>query len=690
MVKGFKPKIQTLDNEAPAALKFPPNANDVEYQLVPPHCHRLNAAERAIRTFKEHFVAGISSVDPTFPFHLWDRLLPQAEITLNLLLTSRLHPQLSAAAHFHGLVDYNKTAFAPPGCKIIAHEKPGKRRTWAPHGQHCYSLGPAMHHYCCQNVYISTTASERIVETLEFFPHNYQMPQLSSTDRFIMAAKDMTDALQNAHPEVPFAHVGDNTISALAELATIFKLKLQQTRPPTPPAAPPMVKQRTCLAKSSNPILASPMPPPRQTRSQTTIHAQDITNAPLLPRVVTPMMRNPSPPRVFTPSRNLSPRSLSQNDFCGMDTAHIAIALGNNHLSKQHLANAFIHPITGKEMEYMALMKYPRLQPLWKRGFGNECGRLFQGIWDITGTDTCFFIKLTNIPKDRKITYGKIVCDYKPHKKEKERVRLTVGGDILDYSGNVATSTADITTFNILINITLSTEDAAMMMMDIKNYYLGTPLPRFEYMKMLLSRFPEEIVQKYNLNALAVDGWVYIEIRKGMYGLKHAGLLANQLLQTRLAPFGYYPARHTRGLWLHRTRPIPFTLVVDDFTFKYVGNQHAAHLRDALLRTYELTMDWTATVYSGMTLKWDYKSRTCVISMPGYVSNVLRKFQHDAPNHPQHTPSQYITPSVAPKPNMQQRMKHCHSRPHNVSQYRKSPDPFCTTPERWTQPSLCH
>jgi hypothetical protein len=82
------------------------------------------------------------------------------------------------------------------------------------------------------------------------------------------------------------------------------------------------------------------------------------------------------------------------------------------------------------------------------------------------------------------------VCDYKPHTKEKERFRLTVGGNILDYYGDVATSLADITKFKVLINSTLSTEDAAMMMMDIKNYYLGTLLPRFEYMKMLLSRFP--------------------------------------------------------------------------------------------------------------------------------------------------------------------------------------------------------
>jgi hypothetical protein len=134
-VKGFKPKLQTLDNEASAALKHLFTANDVEYQLVPPHCHRRNAAECAIRSFKEHFVGGLASVDPTFPLHFWDRLLPQAEITLNPLRTSRIHQQLSAAA------------FALSGFKIIAHKKSGKRRTWAPNGQHGYSLGPAMHHY---------------------------------------------------------------------------------------------------------------------------------------------------------------------------------------------------------------------------------------------------------------------------------------------------------------------------------------------------------------------------------------------------------------------------------------------------------------------------------------------------------------------------------------------------------------
>jgi hypothetical protein len=153
-----------------------------------------------------------------------------------------------------------------------------------------------------------------------------------------------------------------------------------------------------------------------------------------------------------------------------------------------------------------------------------------QGIQYIQGTDTCLFVELTNIPKYRKIKYGKLVCDYKPNQAEKERARLTDGGGTLDYSRDVATSTADITYFKIPINSNLSTEDAEMMMMDINKYYFGTPLPRYEYMRLPLSITPYEIIANYNLRAISGDGWVYIEIRKGMYGLKQAGLLENQLL----------------------------------------------------------------------------------------------------------------------------------------------------------------
>jgi hypothetical protein len=121
-----------------------------------------------------------------------------------------------------------KTAFGPAGCKIIAHEKPSQRRTWAPHGQPGWSHGPDMSHYRCQNMYITASESERIVDTLEFFPHNSPMPQMSSTDRILTAAQDMTDALKHPHPDVPFVIFGDDTITALEKLSEIFTRKFKK------------------------------------------------------------------------------------------------------------------------------------------------------------------------------------------------------------------------------------------------------------------------------------------------------------------------------------------------------------------------------------------------------------------------------------------------------------------------------
>jgi hypothetical protein len=146
--------------------------------------------------------------------------------------TSRLHPQLSAAANFHGLIDYNRTAFAPPGCTLIADENPPQRRAWDPFGQPCYSLGTAMHDYRFQNMYITPTASERIMNTLEFSPHSSPMLQLSSTDRLLMTSNDMTYALKYTHPNVPLNTVGDIKTMAQTTLSSIFKNKYN--KPPAP------------------------------------------------------------------------------------------------------------------------------------------------------------------------------------------------------------------------------------------------------------------------------------------------------------------------------------------------------------------------------------------------------------------------------------------------------------------------
>ena len=102
---GLKPKLQKLDNEASQALRNYMHEQAIDFQLAPPHCHRRNAAERAIRTYKNHLIAGLATNDPEFPLCLWWRLLRQSEINLNLLRPSRINPKLSMYAQIEGNFD---------------------------------------------------------------------------------------------------------------------------------------------------------------------------------------------------------------------------------------------------------------------------------------------------------------------------------------------------------------------------------------------------------------------------------------------------------------------------------------------------------------------------------------------------------------------------------------------------------
>ena len=102
-----------------------------------------------------------------------------------------------------------------------------------------------------------------------------------------------------------------------------------------------------------------------------------------------------------------------------------------------------------------------------------------------------------------------------------------------------------------------------------------------------------------------------------MYGLPQAVVLAHAKLTSVLAPHGYNPTKNTPGLWTHSTRSIAFSLVVDDFGVKYVGEEQAKHLLNILLENHEdVHKDWGGTKFCGIILKWDYIRRTCELSMP--------------------------------------------------------------------------
>jgi hypothetical protein len=264
----------------------------------------------------------------------------------------------------------------------------------------------------------------------------------------------------------------------------------------------------------------------------------------------------------------------------------------------------------------------------------NEINRLFN-------TNTIRFIRRSDTPKGRKLTYGSFVVDIKDHKEEIERTILTVGGDQIEYPGDKSTRAAGLTTAKILINSVISTPSAIFLVIDINNFYLNTPLGEFEYMVINLALLPQETIEKYekyDLNELAQDGKVYIEIQKGMYGLPQAGILANKLLQRNLAKDGNHPTTHTHGLWTHNSRPISFSLVVDDFGVKYVRREHAEHLMTCIKKNYNISSTWNGTAYCGLMFDSDYKNRTLDLSMPGYIKAALHKYQHTDLAHPEHAP----------------------------------------------------
>ena len=129
---------------------------------------------------------------------------------------------------------------------------------------------------------------------------------------------------------------------------------------------------------------------------------------------------------------------------------------------------------------------------------------------------------------------------YRPEKSNPYRTRLTVRGNLIAYPGDCGTPTVDLFIVKLLLNRIISTPDAKFMTIDIKDFYLNTPVAQYEYMCLKLCDIPVDVSRHYNLSTkVKRDGYVYIEIRRGMYGLPQSGILAQQLLEKRLNAESY-------------------------------------------------------------------------------------------------------------------------------------------------------
>jgi len=271
-----------------------------------------------------------------------------------------------------------------------------------------------------------------------------------------------------------------------------------------------------------------------------------------------------------------------------------------------HQAMAVMDADTGKLLNYRQLMRNTKYREAWSLSSANEFERLANGIGGRikNSTNTIEFIFQHKVPTERMkdVTYGQFVCTVQPEKAEPNQTQFTVGGDRINYPGTVTTPTAEMLVAKMLFNSVISTKDARFMTMDISNFYLMTQLHRPKFIQIKLSDIPDEVIKEYKLREKATkNGSIYLRAKQGMYGLPQAGLLANKLLKKRLNKHSYRQSKLVLGLWKHDTWPIQFTLVVDNFGVKYVGEEHTQHLKKHIRGTLQ-----THLRLDRNTIHWDH------------------------------------------------------------------------------------
>jgi hypothetical protein len=199
--KGKTTTTQRLDNETSFALESFLRLEQVEVQYAPPGIHRQNPSERAIRHAKNALIAMCVTTDPAFPAEiLFEDAIPQAEIAINLVRPWHPDPDRSKNA-WTGMhnkpYDHMTQPLSIYDMKVVVHNKPDARATWATHGTDGFYVGPAMQHYRCWRCYMPEMRAIRITDTIAWLPLGHTMPGHSHLKVFTAAVTDLATAVRH-------------------------------------------------------------------------------------------------------------------------------------------------------------------------------------------------------------------------------------------------------------------------------------------------------------------------------------------------------------------------------------------------------------------------------------------------------------------------------------------------------------
>ncbi len=767
--RGVNIKLIRMDNECAQLTKDWVADRHMSLELTPVAVHRTNKAERAIQTWKDHFISTLATTDPDCPLFLWEDFIDQTELTLNIMRASKTHPLLSAWEALCGKFDVMATPIAPLGMKVLVHNTPENRGSWEVHGSPGFYIGRALYHYRCHNVWMKDTRAIRVSNCLAWFPTLVKMPGSSHIEELTAAVTDVRNLLRTMDNENPVTQqpgIDRAQVEQLREIRNLFSppptgqpntdiwprgqqlpynnhvnLRIADALPDYPAPLQRVSTSQSQRVSASSPQKLSTVQPQRVQvptvplqRVQTDFPA-DITIQLQPNQQVRPPLKLKSKHHYLKLSDadiNKLPKSTFRcigkqfvDDEDPADTtAGVAVGIERHKKSRKLVFkywNHHIHDIEPNspfdydyiDVKYaVSKCKWSKYKPtitriaavvtveegyrnagisknskkkarqrqryvpwwhkcsnaaaelrhrtqlnsidivdeyaftaldlnvdgsrltsasalkgpdkaLWEKAHGEEIVRLIE-------SQTGRFIHRSEMPASRKAAY------YNPQLKIKVksdgtiyRVRGTIGGDQIVYPGVTTAYTAHLETIRILLNTVVS-EDALFMTADIKDFYLGTPLPTVEYMRISLKHIPIDVQERYKIANMVHNGYVLMEISKGIYGLPQAGKLAQDRLVAHLAKNGYIQCVNTPCLFVHQTNGVAFTLVVDDFLIKYKDREAVNHLLTALRELYTITTEFgTTQKYVGITLHHNKLQRYIDMSIPGYVKKAIQRFKRD-------------------------------------------------------------
>ena len=315
--------------------------------------HRRNAAERAIRTFKAHFISILAGVAHDFPSHLWDLLLPQAELTLNLLRQSLRNPSVSAWEDSHGKFNYDAMPLGPLGISVIVHAKPSRRRSWDFRGKDGWSVGVSLEHYRCQRVVSKETKCESISDTVEFRHHNITQPTFTPEDRLIYSIQRLESAIRKEEPK---------KLEAQREAIEALQRAIQgwsRDEPETMVMEPePMDEEK-----------------PRSVHRVPRVEPRVLPGGTRAPRVLKRRERAPYPPLPELPvasrTRSRTKASSDLKPVTPEPVAHrtrsrTAVQVCAAAIAGELLAAPVLDEETGETLEFRQLRRHPKYKEIWE------------------------------------------------------------------------------------------------------------------------------------------------------------------------------------------------------------------------------------------------------------------------------------------------------------------------------------